>query len=307
MFIDLPSNVLGSFLMGFVSSTAHLPKYLTEDLLVIGFRTGFLGSFTSFASWIFQVVTNMFTPSPHLGRQAHTLKTAWPEALMALFLGVALPLSAYTAGIHLASLIEERQLEASRRSPLKRQDTDLGSEEFGDAADDALLKRETKRQRRVVFLVFTIAVALQIGLFIGLAVGDGRRSRVRQAYWISCLLGLIGAPLRFTLGAMLNSKHAYMHYGTLAANVLGCLIDFITFAVIRGGRFSDRRHAELWGTAIRLGLAGSLSTVSTWVHEIQLLAKAIPGNFHAYRYAAASMFISVASGMVIYGWALRER
>jgi fluoride ion exporter CrcB/FEX len=135
---------------------------------------------------------------------------------------------------------------------------------------------------------------------------------------VAVLLSLIGAPLRWVLALRLNGLPGrWLPWGTLSANALGCSIDFVVYAVILGVQKREYKHggssggtlfngeaAELWGAALRLGLAGSLSTVSTWVAELATLARAIPDKLRAYTYAAGSVAGTAALGCAVYGWAV---
>lgn len=300
LFIDLPSNMVGSLLMGFLASS-FAPRVLKEGHLSLGLRTGFCGSLTSFASWILQVVTNLMRRQAP-GLNAARLQSAWPDALVALLIGTVLPLAAYRGGHHLAQVAAQTSWRRRRQS--QKSIANGAAEDFkGDGLEE---EERWARTQRWSLLGLGVLLCIEVGLFIGLAVGDGRESYVRRSYWIACLLGIVGASLRYLISLKLNGRHIWLPLGTLAANLLGCAIDFVTFAVIDGGSLDRHVSAKVWGAAIRWGLAGALSTVSTWAHEIDGLAQGIAeGSFRSYTYASLSVFPAVAMGLAIYGWALR--
>mmetsp|Transcript_23421 Transcript_23421/g.35455 ORF Transcript_23421/g.35455 Transcript_23421/m.35455 type:complete len:564 (-) Transcript_23421:86-1777(-) len=108
VFLDLPVNALGCFLMGLGMSGdrhEHIPidqmplacfprrsfiqKWSTYHL---GFRTGFCGALTTFASWNTQMVVMICDGQ-------------WAAAIFGYMLGLALSLASYECGRHVAILI----------------------------------------------------------------------------------------------------------------------------------------------------------------------------------------------------------
>lgn len=123
---------------------------------------------------------------------------------------------------------------------------------------------------------------------------------------LSVLIGPLGCFLRFFLSRYNGSIPGGLSWfplGTFLANMGGCLANFC----IRSGL--DRAAAplpfmlEALLMAVMTGFSGSLSTVSTWVVELQLLLIAFPANRRGYTYMLASIFGGLSLGVVIYGTA----
>lgn len=116
LFVDLPANVLGCFLMGLFVSSDVLANCLKHTLTVeaplavlpvksalqahtplqVGLRTGLCGSLTTFASWNLQLIIMAVGGS-------HVMLGAQPvEAAAGLVLGVLAAMSSLVAGQHAA-------------------------------------------------------------------------------------------------------------------------------------------------------------------------------------------------------------
>mmetsp|Transcript_6577 Transcript_6577/g.10044 ORF Transcript_6577/g.10044 Transcript_6577/m.10044 type:complete len:532 (-) Transcript_6577:488-2083(-) len=105
IFIDLPINALGCFIMGLLTSgdhNDHIPvnnmplaclrrssPFQSWNLWHMGLRTGFCGSFTTFASWNTQMVSMICDGQ-------------WFAAIFGYIVGLGLSLSAYEMGRHVS-------------------------------------------------------------------------------------------------------------------------------------------------------------------------------------------------------------
>ena len=108
-------------------------------------------------------------------------------------------------------------------------------------------------------------------LWIVLAIVDNKRKHAgRRQQWFALLFAPFGCTLRWLL-SKLNTKEypvfPWFPAGTFAANMIACCIDFII------GGLTNRYSLGYWPTvilpAIRVGYAGSLSTVSTFIAEVR--------------------------------------
>ena len=107
-------------------------------------------------------------------------------------------------------------------------------------------------------------------LWIVLAILDSeRRQSVRRQHWFALLFAPLGCVLRWLL-SKLNTVERPLRWfpvGTFVANMIACSIDFIIGAV------TNRYNLGYWPMvilpAIRVGYAGALSTVSTFIAEVQ--------------------------------------
>ncbi|KAL6754990.1 hypothetical protein V8C86DRAFT_271040 [Haematococcus lacustris] len=119
--------------------------------------------------------------------------------------------------------------------------------------------------------------------------------------WLSLLLGPWGCLLRWRLGLRLNARlpcpaAAWFPAGTLAANQAACLLDYAMYVVmVRAGKGATALQLSAAEAAIK-GFGGSLSTVSTWVVEVQKLGLA-PGGGRGGQAAhdSASMQLGVTA------------
>ncbi|WP_329013238.1 fluoride efflux transporter CrcB [Streptomyces sp. NBC_01601] len=118
--------------------------------------------------------------------------------------------------------------------------------------------------------------------------------------WLLVIVGgMAGAPLRYLTDRAVQKRHdAVFPWGTLAVNVLGCLVlGLLTGAVTAGAASS---HVQL---LIGTGLCGALTTYSTFSYETLRLTET--GSRFL---AAANVAASVAAGLgaAFVGTALAE-
>ncbi|KAG1680587.1 hypothetical protein FOA52_015035 [Chlamydomonas sp. UWO 241] len=116
--------------------------------------------------------------------------------------------------------------------------------------------------------------------------------------WFSILFAPFGCIGRWQLGR-LNGSAAWFPIGTFTANIAACVIDYALQAIRVTHDRSPLETAVLMG--IMTGLNGSLSTVSTWVLELQLLSASASTGHRAYVYGWTSVISAVALGLLIYG------
>ncbi len=74
--------------------------------------------------------------------------------------------------------------------------------------------------------------------------------------------GFFGAVGRHLLGESMVHLTGNAHLGTLAANLLGCLLIGVLMVLAENGRLAPHTHK-----AVITGLLGSLTTFSTFGHE----------------------------------------
>ncbi|KAJ8908074.1 hypothetical protein NDN08_008169 [Rhodosorus marinus] len=230
MFHDLPANAMGSFLMGFLTTRDSILKQL-HPTLHIGTSTGFLGSFTTFASWNLSV-TDLFI----MGQVA--------SGLVALVIGTQSAIVSWVMGSQLAAFVEYR-------FPERVQEDD---EEIGPFL----------KSQHLAYVGFPLLALLFIGFSILVWQDD---SRNRDEIWIATLLAPVGALGRWQL-ARLNKRGGWFFWGTYTANMLAISVDVVVESIIVA-----EETVNLVVLAIPSGIAGCLSTVSTFVNEIQSLQK----------------------------------
>jgi CrcB protein len=97
---------------------------------------------------------------------------------------------------------------------------------------------------------------------------------------------LVGAPLRYLTDRLVQARHdSVFPWGTLAVNVVGCLV---LGALSGSGAVGTSPLASLVGT----GFCGALTTYSTFSYETLRLAQQ-----KAYFYALANVLVSVLAGL----------
>ncbi|MCJ1232632.1 hypothetical protein MMC14_000585 [Varicellaria rhodocarpa] len=247
--------------------------------LYIGLATGFCGSFTSFSSFMrdaFLALSNNLptpishpTPStlppPSISSTVHRNGGYSFMALLAvLILTTTLSLSALSFGAHLALALE----------PIT----------------PTLPFRFTRR------ILDPLTVFLAFGVWTGAIImsifppRDGWRGEA--------LFALVFAPLgcltRFYISLLLNAKIPAFPLGTFTVNIAGTLLE---------GMFYDLQHVPLGGKAgcqvlqgLMDGFCGCLTTVSTWVGELNGLRRR-----HGYVYGALSLGVGVAAMVAVMG------
>ena len=136
-----------------------------------------------------------------------------------------------------------------------------------------------KEARRIQawFAATTVATLLLCGLLLALwivlAIVDNKEAySARRSQWFALLFAPFGCVLRWQL-SKLNTRNikplVWLPAGTFAANMTACIMDFII------GGLQNRYAFGYWALvitpAIRVGFAGALSTVSTFVSEVRFI------------------------------------
>ena len=123
----------------------------------------------------------------------------------------------------------------------------------------------------------TVAALLLCGLclalWIVLAIVDNKVPHsARRSQWFALLFAPLGCVLRWHL-SKLNTRDvkplAWLPAGTFAANMAACIVDFIIGGL--QNRYSFGYWAIVITPAVRVGFAGALSTVSTFVSEVRFI------------------------------------
>ncbi|KFH48453.1 hypothetical protein ACRE_007090 [Hapsidospora chrysogenum ATCC 11550] len=236
--------------------------------LYVGLSTGFCGSFTSFSAFIadaFSAVSNdLVAPDgsdPPRGRNGGY---SFMALLAVVIVTVSLSLAGLSLGAHLAIALEHWKV--SIRYPVTRTVLD------------------------------PLGVILGWGSWLGAVLmavfpaHDAWRGRV--------VFALVFAPLgciaRFYLSLHLNGKMASFPLGTFVANVTGTAVLGMAF---------DIAHVPIGGVVgcqvlqgVDDGFCGCLTTVSTWVAELNSLRRR-----HAYVYGGVSVVSAFALMVAIMG------
>jgi fluoride ion exporter CrcB/FEX len=246
---------------------AHLATKKTIPLY-IGLATGFCGSFTSFSTFIRDVFLAMSNDivSPGFGTTAESRNGGYSfMAMLAVIITtVGLSLSGLVLGAHLAIATE----------PI------VPSIPFSG-------------MRKLLDPVF---VLLGWGCWLGAILMSifPPHDQWRGQVTFALVFAPLGCLARFYLALYLNGKMATFPAGTFAANVIGT-------AVL--GMAWDIAHIPTGGVVgcqvlqgVEDGFCGCLTTVSTWVAELNSLRRK-----NSYIYGATSVVVSFGVMVLIMG------
>ena len=268
-----------------VSSEQKAPAKKTIPLY-IGLATGFCGSLTSFSSFMrdafLALSNNLPVPVSHISSAPISTSSVVPRnggygfmAICAVIISTTiLCLGALRLGAHLALALDSLTPKLPRLFARKAMD------------------------RMVVFISWTAWLG---AVFMAIWPPDRSADPADQAqeFWRGdALFALVFAPpgclLRFYLSLHLNGRSRWFPFGTFAVNMLGTALE---------GMFFDLQHVPLGGRVgcqvlqgLMDGFCGCLTTVSTWVVELQGLRVR-----HAYLYGSISVGIGVVLMVIVMG------
>lgn len=363
-FTDLPANMLGCFVMGLLStaavlglkskkSLAFLPAshhWQKQNELLVGLRTGYCGSLTTFASWEFSLIQLLVGVKSGDGGQ-------WQQWLWGWIVGFELAFASHLIGEHTALFIDSKVLQdeptaemtlLERPTEAAEEGEDLyGSQELKEVLDgdqhtnghhqegtsqhrqkqgklqitalqrpteaaqdaedlygtglsdqplqpsnipkqniqrpakprqstsskDSSTKSTVRSKLTVTFLACVLLCLVLTVLWVVLAVVDSERKHSgRRQQWFALLFAPFGCILRWLLSKLNTGSNRkilpWFPLGTFLANMIACCIDFII------GGVTNKYSLGYWPAvilpAIRVGYAGSLSTVSTFIAEVSI-------------------------------------
>lgn len=159
-------------------------------------------------------------------------------------------------------------------------------------------------------ILFTPEISIAILAVIGIALGSavlGIRSENNTAVYLrmimyALLLAPLGALLRWHLSGYNETMGGYWSWlpaGTMGANIFGSVM---SMALIVTEYVTDSNSFWFISTlrAGRVGFTGSLTTVSSFVSEIDGLMKNPRKQDHAYLYMAMTLVSSCFLGILVY-------
>ncbi|PON80853.1 camphor resistance CrcB family protein [Trema orientale] len=273
LYSDLPSNMVGSFLMGWFGIVFKPDISRVSDFLAIGLSTGFLGSLTTFSGWNQKMIELCFQ-----GR--------WVSSLLGFLIGLFLAAYSIIFGIETAKGF--RQLLGKRIRKLL-------------SSSSSSWRLETRGHHIAVM----VALLLMLGLLWGVSGGMMREefTEIGEAQlWLACIVGPFGVWMRWFL-ARLNGRglgekglFKWVPFGTLIANVsAACLIASLATVM----KAVNTKTCDIIAGGIQFGVSGCLSTVSTFIAEFNAMRES-KHPWRAYAYAMITICLSFGLGTLIY-------
>ncbi|RDW78603.1 uncharacterized protein DSM5745_05455 [Aspergillus mulundensis] len=245
--------------------------------LYIGLTTGFCGSFTSFSSFIrdiFLALSNDLV-SPDLATATATSRNGGYSfmALVAVLLTtVSLSLAALIAGSHLALGINHLPIPHTLPFRLTRRILDP--------------------------LFASLGLGCWIGtIFLAIFPPTGHKAWRGDAVF-AIVFAPLGCLLRFYVSLWLNARMPSFPLGTFAVNIFGTIVLAMCYDLQHVGNIGASALVScqvLQG--VMDGFCGCATTVSTWVAELNGLAK----RLQAYVYGVSSVAVALGSFVIITG------
>ncbi|KAL1533650.1 fluoride export protein 1 [Salvia divinorum] len=275
MYPDLPSNMVGSFLMGWFGVVFKGDIMKVSDQLAIGLSTGFLGSLTTFSGWN-QKMLDL------------SVNGKWVFAVLGIFIGLFLVAYSIIFGIETAKGLKWLLQRRSNVLPLCTC--------FSDSISHKYYCLST------FMVMLLLMLALLWSVFASLARRDFDSGSSEAQLFLACMVGPLGVWIRWYL-ARLNGRGLgrdavlkWMPFGTLAANVSAACV-MAALATLKKAVRS--KECNTVASGIQLGLLGCLSTVSTFVAEFHAMRES-KHPWRAYAYAAITIVVSFTMGTLFY-------
>jgi fluoride ion exporter CrcB/FEX len=359
LFIDLPANIFGCFIMGLISSLrpeggrrgSKLPWLHRDHPLQkhVGIhhaiKVGLCGSLTTFSSWNSQMVAMMDGTGMYLGPQV-------VPALFGYVVGMACALWAFVIGgrVHewlydYCNGISDTQ-GADLNYPIPSLDSSLPDDEeqpptswdsedstirfhpstsTKHGADESARQRMQSRklstskkdkvqqprsQKGTIIMHKVIPFLLALAMLVAYGVSFGVYDiQFYREMFVSSLLTPIGAHLRWKLAPLNgrgfgpNHKYEWVPLGTFLGNMIAVVISAVFYGLdIKYGHSLGVNHPYVLALVVgmKTGLAGSLSTVSSFVKESVNLATIHPTHAKAYLYSGGTTIIAMLLGLAVY-------
>ncbi|CAI5742446.1 unnamed protein product [Peronospora destructor] len=299
-------NVVGCFVMGLAIRMKPVLRG-QYDVLLTGVTTGFCGSCTSFASWDLGAALIVMV-SLRLGGHV-------AEGIVHYFTLQEYPYRKPPVNLGQLNLDLERNINHFREikmhtfGPLVARRVRATEESLAVARDSCnelmaeIIQVEHEQHPIHHNNMVWIVIALVLTVLFWMLAFCGFDSYLSSRFLALCF-GPFGALLRWYL-SMYNSKPMCKQFPfftflpNISASCFSCVMTIIGSVVYKDSA-SAYRHFVIFGHGgIMVGFLGSLSTVSTWVYELDGLSSR--RLFWAYRYGLASVMMSQLASVFILG------
>jgi fluoride ion exporter CrcB/FEX len=189
--------------------------------------------------------------------------------------------------------------------------SERGSDDISQLSASVTGEKEVRVQSCVARIfrpihLLHLAALLIICVFFLLDYTDGNLFYKKMA--IMSLMSPLGALSRWKLSRWNSAKHPKIHskhwpwlpWGTLLANLTGAILSIACQGLLDryGHTWSDWANALLF--AVKVGFAGGLSTVSTFVKEVVSIEEKYPGHAKPFIYATLTCIGGTVVGLIVY-------
>lgn len=335
LFIDLPANMLGSFMLGIMTPIEqHIPDIpwlkqthplQSNTSIHTAIRTGFCGSLTTFSSWNTQMITMIVGTGTVRGVQ-------FVPALMGYFLGTVLAISSFLFGRQFANaLYEFRHPNGESKQKVNTpviQDIESNDDQSSESGGVEITPHDPKHftfenkgvnnddnDNHVGCFDAIDCVAhgkyspmfFALVLFIFFIIIDGATGSIfDRILWVMYFISPFGTIIRWKLSSTQNGtwfknseKWKHLPVGTLICNIAACVVSAICSASL--SRVSKSDHgAIVILQGLKIGFAGNLSTVSTFVKEIVHLSENEQTKTLSHIYAVGTIVICCCFSIIFY-------
>ncbi|XP_027338972.1 uncharacterized protein LOC113852800 [Abrus precatorius] len=278
LYPDLPSNMVGSFLMGWFGVVFKADISRVSEHLAIGLTTGYLGSLTTFSGWNQKML--------ELGIAGH-----WLLSVLGILIGLFLVAFSIIFGVETAKGFKWFLNWLNTRP--------------GTGSGNCISKVNWKVDSFIRHLVVTVVFLAMLGLLWGgasvLERDEFKHGGNAAQLWFACIVGPLGVWIRWFL-ARLNGGGIgagwlkWLPFGTLIANVSAACV-MAALATVK--KSVNTTNCDTIVTGIQFGLLGCLSTVSTFAAEFNAMRESVY-TWRAYAYAMVTICLSLCLGILIY-------
>ncbi|CAL5201194.1 unnamed protein product [Lathyrus oleraceus] len=276
LYLDLPSNMVGSFLMGWFGVVFKQDISNVSEYLAVALTTGYLGSLTTFSGWNQKML--------ELGVTGN-----WLFAVLGYLIGLFLVAFSIIFGIETAK---------GFKWLLRRPNTSSRSETSRDKIN---VKVKSFKKQLVVMVVLLLVLGF-LWCVSGVLMISEFKNDENSFLWIACIVGPLGVWIRWLLAPLnrhgLGSRGLlnWIPFGTLIANVsAACIMAALATTKI----YVNTRDCDTIIKGIQFGLLGCLSTVSTFVAEFNEMRESMH-PWRAYVYTVITICSSFFLGILIF-------
>ncbi|GKV37658.1 hypothetical protein SLEP1_g45658 [Rubroshorea leprosula] len=277
LYLDLPSNLVGSFLMGWWGVVFKEEISRVSNHLAIVLTTGYLGSLTTFSGWN----QDMLDLSVH----GH-----WLFSLFGFLFGLFLVDHFIIFGIETAK---------GFRWLLKR----IKRTKERETSSTKMKWRVNRYSRHwPVMVVLLLSLGALWSLSGALLKEEFNSTSAGPQLWLACLVGPPGVWIRWFL-ARFNGRGLgkagilrWVPFGTLGANVSAACV---TSGLATLKKAVNTRTCDTVVDGIQLGFTGCLSTVSAFIVEFNAM-RGSQRPWRAYAYALSTITLSFGFGVLFY-------